>query len=289
MPLPSLGTIFGVELTKVRKSNGYNNIFTKHGFSDEFGITPHQFRHYLDDAADRGGVPHKMINLWSGRKDPDQLLHYLHKTDGEKSAEISGIMFKDELTTEKAVAEVSIRVKSQIEFEELTDSAATLHSTGICTQNLVMSPCEYLNDFVSQCPLCKSSCHIAHDKDAIALLSEDLKIQDRRLHLVSTHKKFVHSQAMRDWFKIHHQNTELLRQLIDVLSDPTIRAGSVVRLLTDKNEMRVTNLETKTVEKKTLALPKTEKALQLALKDEKEVEEAKNVCHIDEILTLIGK
>jgi hypothetical protein len=286
--LTALGKIFATDIGVASQTSSNSNIFTKHGFSSEFGIKPHQFRHYLNDAADRGGVPHKMINLWSGRVSPEQLLHYLHRTSGEKASEISGIMFKDEITPEKAVAEVSLRVKSQKEFEELTGSAAALHSTGICTQNLVLSPCEYLNDFVSQCALCKSSCHIAHNADAIAFFCKDLEVQERRLEEALTHKTFFHSQGKQEWFKVHHRNTEMLRQLLDVLRDPEIKAGSIVRVLSSKNEMRITNLETKTVEKRVMALASTEKAFQRALQSEKDAENAIRGAHNSDLLALIG-
>jgi hypothetical protein len=288
VPLSTVGNIFINDIKVASRSPSNSNIFTRYGFSGEFWINPHQFRHYLDNAADHGGVPHKMINLWSGRVSPEQLLHYLHRTSGEKASEISGIMFKDEITPEKAVAEVSLRVKSQKEFEELTGSAAALHSTGVCTQNLVLSPCEYLNDFVSQCALCKSSCHIAHEADAIAFLCKDLEVQDRRLEEALTHKTFFHSQGKQEWFKVHHRNTEMLRQLLDVLRDPEIKAGSIVRVLSSKNEMRITNLETKTVEKRVMALASTEKALQRALQSDKDAENAIRDAHNSDLLALIG-
>jgi hypothetical protein len=287
IPLSSLSTVISNELSKNGSTNNGANIFKNHGFSDAFFMTPHQFRHYIDDAADRGGVAHKIINLWSGRKDPEQLLHYLHRTNAQKASEIQDIMFRDEHTEEKAIESVSLRLKSQQEYALLTDSATAVHSTGICTQNLLLRPCDYLNDFVSQCALCASSCHVAHDIDACSLLKKDLEVQTLRLHHVSKDEKLYRSKNMQSWFKIHHQNTEMLRQLIEVLEDKTIRAGSIVRLISDKNEMRITDLKTKFVEKRAINLPSPEEVLSQILQHEASAEKAKHDEDMSGLLALI--
>ena len=287
VPLTSLSTIFGSELSKNGVINNYNNIFVRNGFSELFFINSHQFRHYLNDAADRGGVPHKLINLWSGRSDPEQLLHYVHKTHAEKASEIDDILFKSDHTEEKVLRSVSLRVKSQQEYALLTDSAAAVHSTGICTQNLTLRPCDYLNDFVTQCALCSSSCHVAHDKDACALLRKDLEVQEQRLNQVSKHVKLYHSKTMQAWFKTHHRNTEMLRQLIEVLENPVIKSGSIVRLISSINEIRITDLEAKLVKKQSISLPSSEEKLRLVLQNKESAEKAKHHLHMLELRALI--
>jgi len=68
----------------------------------------------------------------------------------------------------------------------------------------------------------------------------------------------------------------MLKTLIEVLSDETIEEGRTVRLLTRSNSIRITNLETRTVEERKPALPNTEQALQAALeaKNDKQRDEA---------------
>ena len=70
----------------------------------------------------------------------------------------------------------------------------------------------------------------------------------------------------------------MLKNLIDVLSDEALEAGSMVRLLTRSNSLRITNLKTKTVEEKKLGLPDAEQALQAAIeaKNNKSKDEATN-------------
>lgn len=107
---------------------------------------------------------------------------------------------------------------------------------------------------------------------------KDLKVQTHNLEKVQTAINFVTSQSMQMWYKTHYRNTCMLKHLIEVLSDNTIEKGSMVRLLTRSNSIRITNLETKTVGEHKLALPDTEQALQAALeaKNAKSQDQATN-------------
>ncbi|OLQ69828.1 hypothetical protein BIT28_07545 [Photobacterium proteolyticum] len=256
VPLAALGDVFSTALKK--KANA-ENIFTRHGFSDEFHIKPHQFRHWHNDVADREGIPHAIINLWSGRKTPEQILHYVHRTHAEKAAEISDILFSE------SGKEITVKVVSQQQYEKLTDTATAVTSAGFCSQNLQYSPCEYLNDFVTQCALCPSSCHAAHDKEALSLLNKDLQVQERRLDDVQERPNFCNSQAMQDWFALHHRNTSMLRELVQLMESKELKPGSVIRLLAHKSEFRITDTQAKTVTVRKFALPDSKKALAKAL------------------------
>ena len=112
IPLSGLGTIFSSALNP-REAKIKDSIFARHGFSDEFRTKPHQFRHWHNDTAEKEGVAHALINLWSGRKTPEQILHYVHRTHAEKASEISDILFSE--TGE----EVTVKVVSQQEYEAL--------------------------------------------------------------------------------------------------------------------------------------------------------------------------
>ena len=122
-----------------------------------------------------------------------------------------------------------------------------------------------MTEFETQCTLCSSSCHIAHDEYAIELLQKDLAVQKHNLKRVVEAINFTTSKGMQQWYEMHYQNTCMLKILIEVLSDNSIKEGSIVRLLTRSNTVRITDLETKTVAERTLSLPDAKKALQNAL------------------------
>ena len=119
---------------------------------------------------------------------------------------------------------------------------------------------------------------MTQDRGAIDLLQKDLKVQTHNLERVQEAINFETSEGMQKWYKTHYRNTCMLKNLIEVLSDEAIEAGSMVRLLTRSNSLRITNLKTKTVEEKKLALPDAEQALQAAIeaKNNKSKDEATN-------------
>lgn len=274
LPIGSLSNIFADDLIKRTKNR--LTIFERHGFASDFVLKPHQLRHWQNDYLAKKGLPHHLITQLSGRQSAEQTLTYIHTTDAENASVIGDISYSNELESD-VKEKVSLRIRTMNQYNEAFDNETPTfaHETGFCTQNLALSPCTYMSEFETQCTLCSSSCHIAHDSEAIALLMKDLKVQTLNLEKVQEAINFITSQSMQMWYKTHYRNTCMLKNLIEVLSDDTIEKGSMVRLLARQKNIRITNLETKTVREHKLALPDIEQALQAAL-------EAKNAKRQDE-------
>ncbi|MDF0750859.1 hypothetical protein NLU14_11545 [Marinobacter sp. 71-i] len=265
----SLAQIFALDINPGQASR---TIFGRHGFADDFAIRPHQFRHWLNDEGERAGLSHQMVNLWSGRRSPEQILYYLHSSEDERASAIQDIWErKPDEASKKAESDPTvqpIRVYTMQEHERLSglrNGAASVTAVGFCQQDLVVEPCRYLNDFELQCTLCAEACHVKGDDQALKLLRYDLTVQQRRLQTIQDAGNFANSKHMQMWFKTHQGNTELLQQLIDLLQDPSIRDGSVIRVVLSKAEFRITDLATKVVTIRKLALPDRDGALQQAL------------------------
>jgi hypothetical protein len=266
--LKSINTLGGTfsDDCKKHKNNLTKTIFERHGFASDFSVKPHQFRHWQDDYLAKKGLPHILITLLSGRKSAEQTLRYIHTTDAQNAYVIGDIFYNEE--TEGEVKEkVSKRLQSKVQYDEATDNlnATFVHETGFCTQNLPLSPCTYMTEFETQCTLCSSSCHIAHDSEAIELLKKDLLVQMHNLERVQGAINFETSSGMQEWYETHYKNTSMMKNLIEVLSDKSIKEGSIVRFLTHSNVMRITDLKTKTVTENKLSLPNSKEALQAAI------------------------
>ncbi|EHC7287583.1 hypothetical protein [Vibrio parahaemolyticus] len=274
VPISSLSSFFADDLIK-RKKNRLT-LFERHGFASDFALKPHQLRHWQNDYLEKKGLPHHLITLLSGRKSAEQTLTYIHTTDAENASVIGDISYSNELESD-VKEKVGLRIRTMNQYNEAIDNETPTfaHETGFCTQNLALSPCTYMSEFETQCALCSSSCHAAHDDEAIALLMKDLKVQTHNLERVQEAINFVTSESMQMWYKTHYRNTCMLKHLIEVLSDDTIEKGSMVRLLARSNSIRISNLETKTVKEHKLVLPDADQALQAAL-------EAKNAKNQDE-------
>ncbi|MGL1720169.1 hypothetical protein ACSTHF_02055 [Vibrio parahaemolyticus] len=264
MRIESLGFQFEARLKKIE--NSYATIFERHGFSSNFALTPHQLRHWQSDYLEKKGLPHLLLTMLSGRKSPEQTLTYVHTTNAQNASVIGDILY-DKETEEEMQDKVEKRIQSKAQYDEATDnlSPTFISEVGFCTQDLTFNPCTYMTEFETQCTLCSSACHIAHDDEAIALLKKDLTIQKHNLKQVQEAINFATSVSMQRWYQTHYKRTCLLKSLIDVLSDKSIKEGSIVRFLTHSNIMRITDLNTKTVTEKKLSLPDAEEALQAAI------------------------
>jgi hypothetical protein len=264
-PISSLGNIFASDCKK-NKEKKVKSIFERHGFASSFAITPHQFRHWQNDYLAKKGLPHLLITMLSGRKSAEQTLTYIHTTDAQNASVISDILYNDE-AQEDVHEKVDKRIQSKEQYDNATDnlSPTFVHETGFCIQNLTLSPCTYMTEFMTQCTLCSSSCHIAHDSEAIELLKKDLQVQTHNLEQVQGAINFTTSAGMQEWYETHYNNTSMMKNLVDVLSDKSIKEGCIVRFLTRSNVMRITDLETKTVTERKLSLPNAKEALQAAI------------------------
>ncbi|MFS1975315.1 hypothetical protein [Vibrio splendidus] len=264
-PISSLGQIFSEDCKKA-KGKTLKTIFERFSFTSDFAITPHQFRHWHNDYLAKKGLPHLLITMLSGRKSAEQTLTYIHTTNAQNASVISDILYPEEVEDD-IQEKVGKRIQSKVQYDEAINnlSPTFISEVGFCTQDLTLTPCTYMTEFETQCTLCSSSCHIAHDNEAIDLLKKDFEVQKHNLKQVQEAINFVTSDGKQLWYQTHYRNTYMLKNLIEVLSDKSIKEGTIVRFLTRSNVMRITDLETKTVTELKLSLPNEKKALQDAI------------------------
>ncbi|WP_458734158.1 hypothetical protein [Zobellella taiwanensis] len=240
--------------SRIRKNNNCS-IFSKYGYSSSLGLNSHSLRHYNNTLSSLSNIPTAIITAWSGRKNQEQTHTYIHTDDGYKAERINIVIQGGDSEHD------NIRVKSLDFINESTELWATATSTGICTQNITVTPCEYLNDFVSQCFLCPQACYICGDEESISLLSKDYEYQSRRLSAIESDKRILTSKAMQRWFKIHYTNTYILNQLIEVLKNNT--KGAIVELSVKNNTIKINGYNGNEFHSIELNLPDADSALSL--------------------------
>lgn len=245
VPLASLGASVIPRLTG--QSRTKISIFQSYGFSSELSLRPHSLRHLTNTLADLSSIPVEIITAWSGRKNSEQTHTYIHTSHDEKASRVSAIMNPPDFDRR------AIRVVSQEQITQTTNLPATVTSTGLCTQNLNVTPCNYLNDFVSQCFMCPEACHIAGDEKAIDFLEKDLSFQTARLESVACDLRLPTSQAMKQWYVIHSRNTHIISLLISLMKSSSI--GTIIRYSSANAEFSLTDLNKKLINKVACALP----------------------------------
>lgn len=229
------------------------SLFTRHGFSSRIFLNFHQLRHYTNTLADRSGIPNEIITAWSGRKSREQTFEYIHTSHSERTSRVEDVQTTTNDTTQP------IRWVSRDDIEKELNLPASATSTGVCTQNLITSPCDYLNDFVSSCFLCPNSCHVAGDQSAIDFLDRDYQFQCRRLKAVEKDKRLTVSKAMQDWFITHKRNTDILSQLVKLMKETPM--GTVITFNKKTAQFNLVDVQTKQIEHVVAKLSNSEHAL----------------------------
>lgn len=246
VPLRSVATKAAGRLTGGNGSGGYPSIFSEYGFPT-LKIKPHSLRHFGNTLADLSEIPKEIITAWSGRLDKDQTNTYLHISHEERADRLRAVIGKPEHDKRE------VRIVTQEALMQGINLPATITSTGICTQELNVTPCDYLNDFVSQCFMCSASCHVAGDTKAIQFFEKDYEAQVSRLALVSKDRRLPNSEAMQKWFIIHSRNTHVLACLIDFLKK--LNAGLIVRFSAPTSEFHITDPITKEIKRIQCTIP----------------------------------
>ncbi len=213
-------------------SGAQKSLFIKRGYRDT-RVMPHSLRHLGNTLAELSEIPREITTAWSGRCDPEQTDTYLHDRHEEQSRRVREVMNPSEHDRRE------IRVVGQDAIARTTNLPASIMSTGVCTQELHLDPCDYLNDFVSQCFMCPSACHIAGDAKAIDLFEKDHQVQVARLAQVKNDSRLPISLAMKKWFVIHSRNTHVLACLVDFMK--TLASGVVVRYSPKTSEFHITD------------------------------------------------
>lgn len=232
-------------------------IFLRHGFSSNHFLNFHQLRHYLNTIADKSSIPNEVLTSWSGRKSREQTNEYIHTSHAYRSSRVGDVQAKTNESTHP------IRWVSSKEIVREFNLPASVTSTGICTQNLVVSPCEFLNDFISSCFMCPNACHVAGDSDAIETLEKDCQFQYRRLEAVKNDNRLNVSRAMQEWFVLHNGNTQVLTQLVQLMKD--MPAGTVISFNEKAQQFNLLDAKSKKLTQVVAKLTDSRKDLQNAL------------------------
>lgn len=242
--LSKIKTYFVTRLNPSKKQQNCN-LFYKYGFGYQ-KLRLHSLRHFANTQAEKGGIPINVIATWSGRKTINQTLEYIHTSDKEKADRLVATLDLND-------AKKDIRVITTEELQTKHILPASLTETGVCAQELAVTPCNYINDFLSGCLGCESACYVSGDESAINVLEHDLRFQLVRLNRLRQSKESFVSQANKNWWVKHSQGVSLLEQLIVILKEH--RPGQLVSVSSDRRYFFITDLDTKHVEEKRLTLP----------------------------------
>lgn len=219
-----------------RPTVGGRTIFERHGYQGSNGtpykITSHQFRHYLNTLAQRGGLSQAELARWSGRIDIRQNRAYDHMSEFELVDMLRA--HDSDLRLDRPLQEVSERLAEKLpmtqqEFNALVIPTAHITEFGFCIHDYVMSPCQRFRD----CLNCAEQVCIKGDQRLDRLRHRFQQVSE--LVARAEHEIAEGTAGTDRWYEIHLKTKTRLAELISILENPVIPDGTIVRLRDDED------------------------------------------------------
>jgi hypothetical protein len=131
------------------------SVFERFDIREEDGtvcaITSHQLRHWLNDLADKGGLPIELLTRWMGREQPYDTEAYRHASIDERLAWVKQSIQKEKLSG--AMTDVYFELPESERDAFLSGQIQAVHFTpmGICLHDFAIEPCPYHLNCVRGC------------------------------------------------------------------------------------------------------------------------------------------
>jgi hypothetical protein len=211
----------------------HKSIFDRHGYKDAQGnrlkATSHQMRHLLSTIAERGGMAQEELAKWAGRADAKQNRVYNQMSEFEMVVRAEQFDPSKSLFGPVGEAKKHIPITVQ-EFNTLEKGAAHVTEYGFCVHDYTISPCDKYRD----CLNCA---------EQVCVKGEEEKLRRIKAQLVEVEEQFKASETAINeglagadrWYEYHQHTLTHLRQLVEILEDPNVPNGSLIKLSNDKS------------------------------------------------------
>jgi hypothetical protein len=199
------------------------SIFSRWGYDgDDFGLTTHQFRHYLNTLAAKGNVGEVERARWSSRLDLSQNKVYNHETTEEKVEKARSVGLGAQKTN---LAELSAR-NEPITLKDLGGRGDRIaHTTlyGKCEHDFAVEPCPKFRG----CLACSEHKCIKGD---------DEKLRRIKFEKAAVRASLENAQRGVDagyfgadkWLQDTMRHYEMVCELVEHLENPEVSDGAVI-------------------------------------------------------------
>lgn len=197
-------------------------------------IRTHQFRHYLNTLAQSGGMSELDIAKWSGRVDVRQNGAYNHVSDRDMQAKIARLKGENSETFGQLVAQTRVSLLPRAKFAELKIQSAHTTDFGFCVHDFAMTPCQIHMD----CTNCNEQVCIKGDE--LGEANVRAKCRETKALLDEARAADVDgSYGATHWVKHQELTHARLTQLVEILDDPSVPIGAIIRLAHIKSASRL--------------------------------------------------
>lgn len=205
------------------------SIFNKHGFTEDDGsplhLSTHTFRHYLNTLAQANFMDQLDLARWSGRANVSQNAAYDHVSDAEVTRTLR-LALAGEVDAVGPIARLhQIALIPRDQFARLRIPTAHTTEFGYCVHDYTMLPCQAHQD----CMNCTE--HACIKGDGARETAIRTALDETRTLLNNAHQAMSEDEYGSDKWVAHHSMTlQRLESLCNILDDPAVPQGAVIRL-----------------------------------------------------------
>lgn len=214
-------------------AHGRFSMFSRLELTEDDGsplkATSHQFRHWLNTLAQRGGMSQLDIAKWSGRVNIHQNKDYDHMTADELCGRLRQIVC-DDINIGNLPVETREKINNPVtrdEFTRMMIPSAHVTELGFCIHDYTFTPCQLHRDCIS----CSEHCYIKGDQKRMERIRKNC--QELEYLLEQSRKDQEDGCYGADRWSEHHEGSYArLRNLVEIFDNPDIPDGSLLRLAT---------------------------------------------------------
>lgn len=151
-----------VEMIRPRQINEFlssarstKSAFERYDIREDDGsfcaMTSHQFRHWLNTLADKGGLPIDLLTRWMGREYPRDTEAYRHLTMDERLQWVKAGIRHQEMGGVMTDVYFELPVDERDSFLEAQIQAVHFTPMGLCVHDFALEPCPYHLNCVRGC------------------------------------------------------------------------------------------------------------------------------------------
>jgi hypothetical protein len=211
-----------------------SSAFERFGIREESGafcsITSHQFRHWLNDISDKGGLPVDLQTRWMGRENPQDTQAYQHATVEERLQWVKNGIRNGEICGTTASVYFALPEEERDIFLEGHIQAVHFTPLGLCIHDFAIDPCPYYLNCMRSCSdyLRKKG----NQQERMHLIQLQRRTK-QALEVAQTQQAMGNGEIAQAWIQ-HYEDTLVgVEAALAVDDDPTVSDEATVQPFKD--------------------------------------------------------
>ena len=209
------------------------SLFERYDIREENGticrVHSHQFRHWLNDTANREGMSEYQVTLWFGRKSVAHTRPYLKSGPEVLRNEVRARLAKGELAGPKAEMFNALPTDRREAFLNGIIQAAQYTPIGWCVRNFSVTPC----DRNLACVGCFDYLHTKNDPEERAALDSLEKKELQAIADIAV-REAAGKPVLESYKRMHEEKLADIRQIKAGDDDASIEDGAAVQPFADR-------------------------------------------------------